>query len=134
MTMLKRELEHGSHFQVVNLTVNDLREIGRLREVRRIGFGELSSIILAAKLRKGFVSDDVKARRLAETQFPEIDTRTIAHLVGWLVFLADLSDSDIGGIVEDSRRLRGENGHLGRYINVCYSRAMELRLRGRVEM
>lgn len=128
MGRLKGELDAKKNFSTMALDVNELREVARLREIKRLGHGELASMVLARRLRLGLMTEDAGARRLVERASPDIPVRTTSHLVGWLVWEGELSDGDIGPIKDDNLSLRGENGWIGKYIQACHEHAQMLRL------
>jgi hypothetical protein len=133
MEALRRELELGKNFSQISLTVDDLREVARLTTVKRLGRGELASMVLARKLRQGFMTDDGRARRFAERQFAGLSIRTTSHLAGWLIYVGELVDADIPDIIRDNTELRGP-GNIGRYIQACYEHAQMLKLKERDAM
>lgn len=133
MVRLARELDAGVHFTVSRLSVDDLREVARLRTVRRLGLGELAAMVLARKIRGGLVTDDRGARTLVGVEYGEIETRTVPHLVGWLIYSSRLGDNDVQIVVTDNKILRGDRGNIGNFIMTCYNHARMLQLKQRAE-
>jgi predicted nucleic acid-binding protein len=64
-----------------------------------LGKGELSAIAFAMKIRQAVITDDQKARRLAEDLGHAI-TQTTPHLFSWLIFKGRLGDSDKDLVIE----------------------------------
>lgn len=130
---LRKELEDSSHFSSHNLTVEDLQTVSRhIGALRRFDRGELAALAVAHKLRNGFITDDRTARMVGESTIGKPSVRTTPHLVGWLVYSGQLSDSDIPTIIADNENFRNRYGSLGKYIQACYEHAMGLRLRERL--
>jgi len=92
-TRLKREIEN-SRIVSYSLDVADLQDVAVLESRRKLSKGELSSIAFANKTRQAFLTDDQKARKLAESFLASKMTQTTPHLFGWLIFTGRLSDTD----------------------------------------
>ncbi|BBK38655.1 hypothetical protein STAQ_37330 [Allostella sp. ATCC 35155] len=121
-------LKQGDFAQRVELSVDDLREVARLEGIKRLGIGELAAIVVARKLRCGFVSDDRAARRFATDFLDPEHIRTISHLVGHLVYLTHLGDGDVATIIADNKALRADRGCIAPYIQACVTAALQFRL------
>ncbi len=132
MKRLTAELEEGAHMSTAALSLDELREVARLRDVRRLGLGEIAAMVLARKVRGGLVTDDRSARKLTSEEYPEVPVRTISHLVGWLVYVRAIGDTDVPLVIADNKRARGEHGHIGNYIDACYRHALLLLLKERL--
>lgn len=104
-------------YATIPLDLEDLSQIGMLRDRRRLGMGELSSIVLAAKMRHAFLTDDQKARALASTIMDADLVQTTPQLFGWLTFIGRLNDTDKSVVLEEHRRL---NRPLAQYLEEAY--------------
>ncbi|WP_162604994.1 hypothetical protein [Geomonas terrae] len=97
-------------FATVNMAIEDLQEVSRLEERRRLGRGELSAIAIAKKLNLGLTTDDRKAFRLAQEELPDpIRVQTIPQLLGWLLFIGVLTDGDVPNIIKEHTDLGGSH-------------------------
>ncbi len=129
---LRDQLADSRCFSVYQLEIEDLLELVRVVDSpRRFDKGELAALALAMKLRKGFLTDDRAAKKIGEKVIGANFVRTTPHLVGWLVFVGQLSDGDIPGIIRDNKAFRGEKAHLGDFFEKCYEHALGLLLRER---
>ena len=57
-------------FTAYNITIDDLQEIDVLNSRKKLGKGELSSIVFAKKTRQAFLTDNTRARKLGNEQNP----------------------------------------------------------------
>lgn len=130
MAAFSTQLRQGTHFRVSSIDVDDLRALQQKPFARQLGFGELSSVLLALKNKIGVMTDDGKARRFCRADYRDLPVRTTSHLVGWLVYYGMLTDGDVAEIKTDNLRVRGEKGCIVPYIDACFSHAMMLRLKG----
>ncbi len=103
-------------FQAHPLSIEDLQDIGILESRGRLSKGELSSIALARKIGQAFLTDDQKARRLANSM-PGHMVQTTPHLFGWLFFTGRLTDGDKEVIINEHR---GLGGPLSPYFEAIY--------------
>lgn len=101
---LRRETSNRS-ITAYSLDVADLQEVEVLEYRRRLSKGELSSIAFAKKTQQAFLTDDQKARKLAETVLAIRMTQTTPHLFGWLIFTCRLSDTDKDSVISEHERL-----------------------------
>lgn len=125
LTRLREERKRG-RFTTYNTSIEDLQEIGRLEESRRLGKGELSAIALAKKINIAVTTDDKKAFRLALQEMTSAEqVQTIPQLVGWLVYTDKLSDGDVTVIIAEHQAM-GESHH--HHFNELYLEGMRLRL------
>ncbi len=108
-----------------SLDVADLQDVEILENRRRLSKGELSSIAFAKKTQQAFLTDDQKARRLAESVLASRMTQTTPHLFGWLFFTHTLADSDKDAIIREHERLKRP---LGKYFEEMYLEALRCRL------
>ena len=127
MDRLRVEQRRGA-FQVHSCGIEDLQAIELLEERRKVGKGELSSIVFAMKIRHGFLTDDRKAWQLAkDSGHPYV--QTTPHLFSWLIFTGKLGDGDKDTVVAqhvDAGR------HLARHLQTAYEMALQCRLNSRV--
>jgi len=121
---LRRETDQ-KRIVAYSLDIADLQAVEVLENRRRLSKGELSSIAFAQKTGQAFLTDDQKARKLAETVLPKRMTQTTTHLFGWLIFTTRLSDSDKGDVIDEHERLRRP---LRRYLEEIYLEALRCRL------
>lgn len=92
MSRLTREQSKGG-FKAHSCGIDDLQAIKILESRKRLGKGELSSIAFAMKIGHAVITDDQKARKLAEDSGHAL-TQTTPHLFAWLIFRGRLGDSD----------------------------------------
>ncbi len=108
-----------------SLDVADLQDVEILENRRRLSKGELSSIAFAKKTQQAFLTDDQKARKLAETVLASRMTQTTPHLFGWLFFTYTLADGDKDSIIQEHERL---NRPLRKHFEEMYFEALRCRL------
>jgi hypothetical protein len=101
---LRRETD-SNRIGAYSLDVADLQEVEVLENRHRLSKGELASIAFAKKTRQAFLTDDQKARRLAEAVLADRMTQTTPHLFGWLFFTCRLSDGDKDAIISEHEKL-----------------------------
>ena len=124
---LKSRLQRERDSQKIiacSLDVADLQDVELLENRRRLSKGELSSIAFAKKTQQAFLTDDQKARKLAETVLANRMTQTTPHLFGWLFFTCMLSDGDKDPIIQEHVRL---NRPLEKYFEEMYLEALRCR-------
>lgn len=102
---LKREFRNSA-IVAYSLDVADLQDVAVLESRRRLSKGELSSIAFANKTRQAFLTDDQKARQLAESILTSGMTQTTPHLFGWLIFTCMLSDADKDRVIDEHEQLK----------------------------
>lgn len=93
-----RELEYGN-LSVHHLSIDDLHELSMLEARKRLGKGELSSMLFAQRTRQAFLTDDQGARKLAKRAYQSPVVQTTPHLLGWLIFNGHLSDRDVDTVI-----------------------------------
>ena len=81
---LKKEQRRG-HFSPFSCEIEDLQSISLLENRKRLGKGELSSIAFSNKIRQSFITDDNKAKKLAESVGVS-SVQTTPHLLGWRIY------------------------------------------------
>lgn len=127
---LQQRLEDArskGQFRDFLLDIQDLQEIEVLERRKKLGKGELSSIAFAKRTRQAFLTDDQKARKLAEQTIEEKMVQTTPHLFGWLIFEGVLSDGDKDFIIKEHEDMGGE---LSDYLQILYERALYFKLQG----
>ena len=113
--------DFGDH----DLSIDDLQDIGLLKNRKRLGKGELSSIAFAQKTRQAFMTDDQKARKLADEVMTEHGCQTTPHLFGWLFFSMQLTDADKHQVIGD---LKDMGSCLCPHMEDAYNLALQFRL------
>lgn len=120
---LIREQRSGC-FQSHSCSVGDLQAVAILESRKRLGKGELSSIAFAMKIRRAVITDDQKARRLAESSGHSL-TQTTPHLHAWLIFTGRLSDADHRLVVSQHNAMEGP---LEPHLRRAYELALQCRM------
>ncbi|MFH1468335.1 MAG: hypothetical protein ABIO70_28360 [Pseudomonadota bacterium] len=117
---------------VHSLEVDDLFDIELLEQRRRLGKGELSSMVLARKLGAAVLTDDQKGRRLAECYLgsPRL-VQTTPHLFGWLLFEGRLADSDKDAVIKEHNKV---GRPLEPFFERIFMKALEMKLATRTGM
>lgn len=126
----KLELEISTgRFTNCDITIDDLQEIEVLENRKRLGKGELSSIVFAKKTRQAFLTDDRKARALGNDVLGSGYVQTTPHLVGYCFYRRHLLDSDFSTLVaEHKASLRGDWGDLSNFFQEVYEESMRISL------
>jgi len=112
-------------FKTYHINIEDLQDVAALQGGRRISKGELSSIVFAKRVGQAFLTDDQKARRLAEGVLDVARVQSTPQLFGWLCHQGALTDSDKATVISEHESMRRP---LTRYFEEMYLRALELRL------
>ena len=120
--------QREGQFKIYHLEIDDLLEIDVLEQRKRLGHGELSSIVFAKRTNQAFLTDDQKARSLAQTSLPGGRVQTTPHLFGWLLFSNRLTDGDRTHVIDEHTSL---NRPLEPYLDEMYLTALRYRLRSR---
>jgi hypothetical protein len=115
-------------FAAHSCDIGDLQAIKLLESRKRLGKGELSSIALAMKVGQAVMTDDKRARKLAEESGHPL-AQTTPHLFAWLIFKGRLSDSDRAMIVDQHKAM---GRPLAPHFDTAYSLALQCRLNARV--
>lgn len=100
---LSREQDRGS-FAAHSCDINDLQAIKILESRKRLGKGELSSIAFAMRIGQAVITDDRKARKLAEESGHAL-TQTTPHLFSWLIFNGRLGDADRDTVITQHKAM-----------------------------
>ena len=112
-------------FNPISITIEDLQDANVFENRKNFGKGEISSIIFAKKTLLSFLTDDQKARNLANEILDKDKVQTTPHLLGWLFYNGLLLDSDFNEIVSEHNSF---NRPLEKYFNEVYFEAMRFRL------
>jgi hypothetical protein len=123
MRRLKAEQSRGC-FAACSCDIGDLQTVGALESRKRLGKGELSSIAFAMKIGQAVITDDQKARKLAESSGHKL-TQTTPHLFAWLIFKRRLDDSDRKTVIGQHQAL---DGSLTPHFEKAYAMALQCKL------
>jgi hypothetical protein len=124
---LRRRLvgeQRNGGFQAHSCGIDDLQDVTVLRDRKRLGMGEISSIAFAMKIRQAVITDDQKARKLAAAAGHSL-TQTTPHLFSWLIFTGRLGDSDRTVVINQHKELGGD---LEPHLHDAYELALQCRL------
>lgn len=134
MTDADRELrgrlqaeQRAGAFQAHSCGIGDLQDVSVLESRRRLGMGEISSIAFAMKIGQAVLTDDQKARKLAEAAGHRL-VQTTPHLFSWLIFTRRLGDSDVPLVVSQHKTLGGD---LAPHLDRAYELALQCLLNAR---
>jgi len=97
---MRRELD-ARRIILARLDLEDLQDVEVLAARRNLSKGELSAIAFARRTDQAFLTDDQKARRLAETALPSDRVQTVPHLAGWLLYEGYIADSEFDQLVTE---------------------------------
>lgn len=123
MRRLAQEQGRGG-FAAHSCDIGDLQAIKLLESRKRLGKGELSSIAFAMKIGQAVITDDKKARKLAEDSGHAL-VQTTPHLFSWLIFKGRLGDSDKGTVIEQHAAMERP---LAPHFETAYEMALQCRL------
>jgi predicted nucleic acid-binding protein len=121
---LRASIETGQ-FKTYHIDIEDLQDVAALQGGRRISKGELSSIVFAKRVGQAFLTDDQKARHLAEGVLDVARVQSTPQLFGWLCHEGVLTDSDKATVINEHETMRRP---LAPYFEEMYLRALELKL------
>jgi hypothetical protein len=123
MRRLVQEQSRGG-FAAHSCDISDLQAIKVLESRNRLGKGELSSIAFAMKTGQAVITDDKKARKLAEDSGHSL-TQTTPHLFSWLIFNGRLGDSDKDTVIAEHRAM---DRPLAPHFETAYIMALQCKL------
>jgi hypothetical protein len=123
MNRLLAEQKRGV-FKNHSCDIADLQAIKVLESRKRLGKGELSSIAFAMKIRQAIITDDMKARKLAQ-QSGHTLTQTTPHLFAWLIFTGRLGDSEKSTVIAQHEAMEQD---LAPHLERAYEMALQCRL------
>ncbi|TXT40583.1 MAG: hypothetical protein FD135_1111 [Comamonadaceae bacterium] len=129
MRRLRKEQELGA-FKSHSCDIGDLQNIKILQSRKNLGKGELSSIAFAMKIGQAVITDDVKARKLAEDSGHTL-AQTTPHLFAWLMFKGHLGDSDRQTVITQHQAMERP---LEPHFNNAYKMALQCRLNARPQV
>lgn len=121
---LREQLTKGN-FKSHSISISDIQEIDILTSRKRLGLGELSSIVFAKKIGQSFLTDDQKARTLASTILGKEKVQTTPHLLGYLFHERHIIDGDLEQIINDHK---AHDRPLEPYFRQVYEEALQIRL------
>lgn len=114
----------AKRFECHSLSIEDLQEVELLKQRKRLGGGELSSIAFAKKINQSFMTDDVKARKLGNSVLGSKRVQTTPHLLGWLFYMRELIDGDFSKIISEHQEY---NRPLSKYFKQVYLESLRIR-------
>lgn len=120
----------ANRFQTFQLTIDDLLDLEVLETRKRLGKGELSTIVFAKRTALAIITDDQKARRLACAELGAATVQTTPQLLGWLVLNQRLSDGDVDRIIVEHQQMQRP---LSKYFREAYELALQYRLNASFE-
>ena len=123
MRRLTQEQARGG-FAAHSCDIGDLQAIKLLESRKKLGKGELSSIAFAMKINQAVITDDKKARKLAEDSGHAL-TQTTPHLFSWLIFKGRLGDSDMPTVIAQHESMERP---LAPHFEKAYEIALQCRL------
>jgi hypothetical protein len=123
MRRLAQEQGRGG-FVAHSCNIGDLQTTRMLESRKRLGKGELSSIAFAMKIGQAVITDDMKARKLAEASGHGL-TQTTPHLFSWLIFKGRLGDSDKETVISQHEAMERP---LAPHFETAYELALQCRL------
>ncbi|MBU0752339.1 MAG: hypothetical protein KJ787_13785 [Gammaproteobacteria bacterium] len=123
MGRLVKEQARGG-FAAHSCDIGDLQAVKLLENRKRLGKGEISSIAFAMKIGQAIITDDMKARKLAEDSGHEL-TQTTPHLFAWLIFKGRLGDSDRSIVIAQHQTMERP---LAPHFETAYAMALQCRL------
>lgn len=125
---LEREISL-KRFTTCDISIEDLQEMEILENRKRLGKGELSSIVFARKARLAFMTDDKKARKLGNDVLGKEYVQTTPHLVGFCFYKRYLLDGDFPKLIEEHNATsKGSWGDLSIYFAEVYEASHRIRL------
>ena len=123
MRRLTQEQARGG-FVAHSCDIGDLQAIKLLESRKKLGKGELSSIAFAMKIGQAVITDDMKARKLAESSGHAL-TQTTSHLFAWLIFKGRLGDADKATVIAQHQAMERP---LAPHFEKAYEIALQCRL------
>ena len=121
MRRLTQEQARGG-FAAHSCDIGDLQAIKLLGSRKKLGKGELSAI--AMKIGQAVITDDKKARKLAE-DFGHALTQTTPHLFAWLILKGRLGDSDKPTVITQHQSMERP---LAPHFETAYEMALQCKL------
>lgn len=115
-----RKVQREGAFEIHATTLDDLQRVAQLEERKKLGKGELSSIVFAMKTGQAFMTDDQRARKLAH-EVGHTKVQTTPHLLAWLFFTGRLSEGDKAPIIQ-------QHVEMGQILKPYFERAHSMAL------
>ena len=107
---LRQHLQRGQVVQV-DATIEDLQEVMAMARrrglVTRLGYGEVSCIAAARRLRQAVLTDNKRDFRAIEELIDGV-LQTTPRLLGWLYLEEQLTDGDIEAIIVEHTHSGGQ--------------------------
>lgn len=122
--LLKAETDKKK-FECHSLSISDLQDVEVMEKRKRLGKGELSSMIFAKKTNQSFLTDDQGARKMANSFIGSSKVQTTPHLLGWLFYTRELLDQDYSSIIKEHK---SHNRHLETYFRLTYEESLRIQL------
>jgi len=123
---LQAEQRRGS-FVAHSCDIGDLQDVKVLESRKRLGMGEISAIAFAMRIGQAVLTDDQKARKLAQAA-GHSRVQTTPHLFSWLIFTRRLGDSDVPIVVSQHKALEG---NMAPHLERAYELALQCNLNAR---
>jgi predicted nucleic acid-binding protein len=126
---LKSRMELGiseGKIKVCSLSISDLQDLDILERRKRLGRGELSTIVFAKKISQALITDDQSARKFANEVLGPNAVQTTPHLVGWMFYHRILTDSSLAEIIREHKYFARP---LETYFQQVYRTALEWQLK-----
>ena len=101
---MRRELANRK-IALGHLDLEDLQDVEVLASRKNLSKGELSAIAFARRTNQAVLTDDQKARRLAEAALPNNRVQTVPHLAGWLLYQGYVSEAEYDILVQEHEAL-----------------------------
>jgi len=122
---LEKQIAEGT-IKVCSLSIADLQHVDVLERRKRLGRGELSTIVFAKQISQSLITDDQAARKLAGAILGSGFVQTTPHLLGWMFYCGILTDGLYPDIVKEHEYF---GRPLTRYFKQVYFSALEYRLK-----
>ena len=107
------------------IAIQDLQAVEILANRKKMGKGELSSIVFAIRTRQAFLSDDKGAIKLALTELDNTMVQSTSLLFGWLFFHDHLVDYQKEQIISD---LETHGRNMRQYYEEAYNHSLQFKL------
>lgn len=122
-----RAEQRGGSFTAHSCAIGDLQDVKILESRKRLGMGEISSIAFAMRIGQAVLTDDQKARKLAQAAGHPL-VQTTPHLLSWLIFTRRLGDADVAIVVDQHKAMEGD---LAPHLERAYGFALQCMLNAR---
>ena len=119
--ILQEIITKNNDFPSYDISLEDLQHYDVLKKRKKLGKGELSSIIFAKKIQQALLTDDQEARKLGDAFLAPNVTQTTPHLLSWLMYNRIINDEDFDVVIE-------EHSNYNRPLTKHFNKARELAL------